>query len=89
MADPSSRRHRQERGPATVPMATTPPPPEPQEQVCRECGYPDRNACMDALDGPVWWIEQDLCSVCAAQMQAAADPAYAGLYAHDGPPDLP
>ena len=89
MADAPSESDRQRRAPATGPPATTPLPPEPQEQVCRECGYPDRNACADALDAPVWWIEEDLCSICAAQIQAAADPAYAGLYAHDGPPDLP
>ena len=30
-------------------------------------------------------VEEDLCSVCAARLQAMADPAYAGLYAEDGP----
>ena len=89
MADAPPERHRPQRAPAAIPMATRSPPPEPGEQVCRECGYSDRNACADALDGPNWWIEEDLCSACAAQMQAAADPAYAGLYAHDGPSDLP
>lgn len=47
------------------------------------------NAGADALDGPHWWIVENLCSVCAAKMQSAADPAYAGLYADDGPPELP
>lgn len=89
MADVPSKTHRQSCAPETAPIATTPEPPEPGERVCRECGYSDRNAGADALDGPNWWIEENLCSACAAQMQAAADPAYAGLYAHDGPPDLP
>lgn len=87
MADAPSERHRQSRTPAMVPMATT--PPDPREQVCRGCGYSDRNACADTLDGPNWWIEDDLCSACAARIQAATDPAYAGLYAEDGPPELP
>ncbi len=65
------------------------PPPEPQDQVYRECRHSDRNACADALDGPCRWIEADLCSACAAQIQAAANPACAGLYADDAPPDLP
>ncbi|MYE00537.1 MAG: hypothetical protein F4Y03_04560 [Alphaproteobacteria bacterium] len=62
-----------------------PPPPAPGDRICRECGCWDWNACVDAHDGPCWWVEEDLCSVCAARLQAMADPAYAGLYAEDGP----
>ena len=30
------------------------------------------------------WVEEDLCSSCAARLAAEADPAMAGLYAEDG-----
>ena len=61
-----------------------PPPPAPWEPVCRECGCWDWNACVDAC-GPCGWVEEDLCSVCAARMQALANRACAGLYEEDGP----
>lgn len=61
------------------------PPPAPGDPICRECGCWDWNACVDARDGPCWWVEEDLCSVCAARLQGDADPACAGLYPEDGP----
>ncbi len=61
------------------------PPPEPGDAICRECGRRDRNACVDIRDGPCRWVEEDLGSVCAARMQAKADPAYSRLYTGDGP----
>lgn len=61
------------------------PPPASGDPVCRECGCWDWNACVGGLDGPCWWVEEDLCSECAARQQGAADPAYSGLWAEDGP----
>lgn len=58
--------------------------PEPGEPICRECGCRDWNACVDVREGPCWWVEEGLCSVCAARMPAEADPARSGLYVEDG-----
>ncbi|MYE59300.1 MAG: hypothetical protein F4X35_06960 [Alphaproteobacteria bacterium] len=60
------------------------PPPAPGDPICRECGCWDWNACVDARDGPCWWVEEDLCSVCAGRLQGDADPACAGFYLEDG-----
>ena len=62
-----------------------PPPPMPGDRICRGCGCWDWNACVDGDDEPCWWVEEDLCSVCAARLQVEANPAYSGLYAEDGP----
>ena len=63
------------------------PPPRPVlgDRICRGCGCWDWNACVDMHDGPCWWVEEDLCSVCAARMRGDADPACSGLLAEDGP----
>ncbi len=61
------------------------PPPAPGDPVCRECGCWDWNACVDMHDGPCWWVEEDLCSVCAARLQAKVARAYSGLCAEEGP----
>ena len=34
------------------------------ERRCRECGCTDCAACVD-INGPCWWVEDDLCSSCA------------------------
>ena len=52
---------------------------------CRGCGCHDCDACVDDETGMVCgWVEEDLCSSCAARLAAEADPAMAGLYAEDG-----
>ncbi|MCY3754818.1 MAG: hypothetical protein OXG99_12120 [Alphaproteobacteria bacterium] len=52
--------------------------------VCRGCGCHDLDACEDEEAGMAcWWVEPDLCSVCAAEFAARLDPAMAGLYAED------
>ena len=78
-------KHQLRRALAEALLDAPPHPPAPWDRTCRECGCWDWNACCDMRDGPCWWVEEDLCSYCAARLQAAADPAYAGLYAEDGP----
>src|SRR5579885_1455125 len=34
---------------------------------CRECGCTDDHACMGDDGAPCYWVEPDLCSVCAAR----------------------
>ena len=38
---------------------------------CTHC-YAMRDACVDADDGGCFWVEEDLCSVCAARLQQSA-----------------
>lgn len=33
---------------------------------CRRCGCTEDNACM-TIQGPCYWVEDDLCSVCAGK----------------------
>jgi hypothetical protein len=33
--------------------------------VCRECGCTDERACVDPALGACSWVEPDLCSFCA------------------------
>lgn len=55
-----------------------------EEAVCRGCGCHDFDACEDEEAGTAcWWVEPDLCSVCAAEFAARLDPAMAGLWAGD------
>lgn len=35
-------------------------------QACRECGCTELLACPDGC----WWVEADLCNVCATEMGA-------------------
>lgn len=72
-------RHELRRALAAAIFNPPPPPPAPGEQVCRECGCWDWNACVDARECPCWWVEADLCSVCAARLHAKADSLCAGL----------
>jgi hypothetical protein len=37
---------------------------ELDEPTCRECGCSDSLACPDGC----WWVEEDLCSACAAEL---------------------
>ena len=78
-------RHELRRALAEATFEVPPPPPMPGDRICRGCGCWDWNACQHGLDGPCRWVEEDLCSVCAARMQGEADPAYSGLFAEDGP----
>ncbi len=71
---------------APFPADAPPYPPDFFGDVtrCRACGCHDFDACVDENTGMVcWWIEEDLCSACAAGMAAEADPAMAGLHAED------
>ena len=78
-------RHELRRALAEVIFESPPPPPMPGDRICRGCGCWDWNACADMHDGPCWWVEEDLCSVCTARLQAEIDPECSGLYAEDGP----
>ena len=68
---------------ATAIFGMPPPPPAPGDPICRGCGCWDWNACVDGDDEACWWVEDDLCSVCAAGMQAAAVRACSGFHAED------
>jgi hypothetical protein len=35
---------------------------------CRICGCTDNNACI-GVEGPCYWVEDDLCSACAEDEQ--------------------
>ena len=35
--------------------------------TCRVCGCWELDACWDDEAGPCWWVEEDLCSHCAAK----------------------
>lgn len=37
------------------------------EPVCRVCGCLDWNACINRWGETCWWVEEDLCSFCAAK----------------------
>lgn len=37
---------------------------------CRSCGCTDDNACVPAC----WWVEEDLCSTCAAGAHLIQEP---------------
>jgi hypothetical protein len=49
------------------------------EAPCRECGCTDSLACPQGCG----WAQPDLCSVCAAELEALADPI--GDQPVDGP----
>jgi hypothetical protein len=36
--------------------------------MCRICGCTELTACLHEEAGPCWWVEHDLCSHCAAQL---------------------
>jgi hypothetical protein len=36
--------------------------------ICRECGCSDMRACVDPVLGACSWVEPDLCSHCAADV---------------------
>lgn len=38
-------------------------------RTCRACGCTDNCACHNDVDGPCWWVADDLCSHC--QMTSA------------------
>ena len=66
--------------------ATPPYPRSFFENVthCQGCGCHDFDACVEDDTGMVcWWVEENLCSACAAKMAAQADPAMADLYVED------
>lgn len=44
--------------------------PRPLSPACRECGCTDERACL----GGCAWAEPDLCSACAAPVQASLGP---------------
>ena len=58
-------------------------PPPPGEPICRICGCWDWNPCQDEIDGPCWWVEENLCSACAAAAMAASDPVFHDLWRED------
>lgn len=39
-----------------------------EDRVCRGCGCDSRHACLGEDGVPCHWVEDDLCSVCAAAM---------------------
>jgi hypothetical protein len=41
---------------------------EVNEPTCRECGCSDSLACPEGC----WWVQDDLCSECAADLETAA-----------------
>lgn len=49
-------------------------------RTCRACGCTETCACVNDVDGPCWWVGEDLCSHC--QLTAAALGAKI-LVAHD------
>jgi hypothetical protein len=40
------------------------------EPTCRECGCSDSLACPDGC----WWVEADLCSACAVELESLPPP---------------
>jgi hypothetical protein len=43
------------------------PAPLLDTRICRQCGCSDSLACPDGC----WWVEADLCSECAADLDGA------------------
>ena len=43
-----------------------------RRQICRGCGCTNAKACRDPEGGPCYWIERDLCSVCARKTTEGA-----------------
>lgn len=43
-------------------------------RVCRICGCTDYDClrCTEATGEPCWWVESDLCSRCAAEIEGGA-----------------
>ena len=41
-------------------------------RICRACGCTDSHACTNPIDGPCWWVGEDLCSHCDAATHALA-----------------
>lgn len=38
-------------------------------QICRDCGCTNARACREPAGGPCYWVERDLCSVCARKVE--------------------
>lgn len=57
-------------------------------RVCRQCGCTEEHACVDAVLGPCWWVEEDLCSHCLpvgeAQRRAVAGTLWDGDFREEG-----
>lgn len=45
-----------------------------KQRKCRVCGCTDNDCrqCIEAQGFPCWWVEEDLCSRCAAEEDARA-----------------
>ena len=71
--------HELRRALATAIFVVPPCPPAPGDPICRECGCWDLNACLHGDGEPCGWVEEELCSVCAARLQEAADRALSGF----------
>lgn len=56
----------------------------PGDRICRGCGCWGWNACLHGDGEPCGWVEDDLCSVCAAREDAAAVRAGSGLHMEAG-----
>lgn len=42
--------------------------------VCRECGCTEDEACVDDVTGdPCFWVEPDLCSACAEDVELVVE----------------
>ena len=72
-------KHELRRALATAIFGMPPPPPAPGDRICRGCGCWDWNACEHGDDEACFWLEEDLCSVCAERFQAAAERACHGF----------
>lgn len=38
-------------------------------RTCCECGCDEHHACLDEEYGACWWVEWDLCSHCAMELE--------------------
>ncbi len=76
----ASERHELRRALAVAIFDMPPPPPAPGDPICRGCGCWEWNACLHGDDEPCDWVEEDLCSVCAVRMDAAAARAGSGVH---------
>lgn len=43
------------------------------QQMCRECGCTDDNACVDEEGTACHWVEPDLCSACHGKTKVTPD----------------
>lgn len=75
----ASEKHALRRALAAAVFEFPPPPPAPGDPICRGCGCWEWNACLHGDGEPCDWVEEDLCSVCAARMDAAAARAGSGF----------